>query len=682
MQRTHSYARAAVVAALAALAAAIVSESPGSRLAANHTGFTFSTGIYRIPYPDGTNVSVTGDHHTHSPVNRIDMNAGAGTPIVAAASGFIRAIVDFHGNSPGAGNGVDINGNPQNDALEHSCQDGTPAVQNSVVVGFCQDYNNYVWVEHPNGEWTKYTHFGTGTVTANNWAVGQWINVGEVLGLEGDVGRASGPHLHFEVGLPDDPNDLTPFCQNGGFMVGGSCDFGDNLPPTVCDIANNQYVDGSSYTANPCNHQPPVAEAGGPYFVNEGSTVVLDGTGSSDPEGNLLTYVWAPAASLDDASLAQPTYAGVDDGVEALTLSVFDQIEALDSTDSTSVTVLNVPPSVTASGAVIVEGSAASVSATFTDPGTLDTHAATIDWDDGTPPQPVSVAQLAGGVGHVYGDNGVFSVLVTVADDDGGVGNDVALVTVNNAVPVVALDTSGAVSFPGGDYLVVAAGTELPSSIEASDAGSDDLTFAWSVGDVNTYFNDGFAPDPFPSPFGIFPFAVADDAVALYAVPGVEALAVTVTDDDGGEGTADANVVVTGTAATTEGSGWWKHQYSGGGSPHIGAAEAAGYLEIVNAVSSVFSESVSAATSAEAHAILSPAGDDPAGRARAELMVAWLQFASGAVKWDATVPLNGGATVGFLDLLFEAETVVLDVNATHAELLAIEQQLARVRHAY
>ena len=665
-----------MLAPVAALIAVFASEPAVSRLAANHGSFTMSTGIYRIPYTDGTDVTVSNDHHTHNPVNRIDMSAGTGTPIVAAASGIIRAVVDIHGNSPGAGNGVDKNGNPQDDSLEHSCQDGSPAVENSVVVGFCSDYNNSVWIEHPNGEWTKYSHFGTGTVTANNWVVGAFVQAGQVLGLEGDVGRASGPHLHFEVGWPTDPTSLTPFSQNGGFLVGV------NRVPTVCDIANNLYVQSSSYTANPCNHQPPQAEAGGPYFVNEGATVALDGTASNDPEGNQLTYLWNPPTNLDDASLAQPTYSGIDDAVDAVTLTVFDQIEALSSTDTTSVTVLNVPPAVTAFGAVINEGGIATVSASVFDPGTLDTHTATVSWGDGTPPEPVTIAQLAVGRSHTYGDNGVFPVLVTVADDDGGVGNDAVLVTVNNLAPSVTIDVSDAVNFPGGDYLVVQAGSELPSAAQASDPGSDDLTFTWNVGDVNTYFNDGIGPDPAMSPFGTFPFAAMDGAVALYQTPGVEQLAVTVTDDDGGAAGDEGNVVVVGLADTTQGSGWWKHQYSGNGAPHVHAATLEGYLAIVNAVSSVFSESVNVASAEDVHALLSPSGGDRLARARAELMVAWLQFASGAVAWDASVPVGNDVTMPFLDVMFEAETTILDATATDGALHAIEQLLAKVRHAH
>lgn len=37
---------------------------------------------------------------------------------------------------------------------------------------------------------------------------------------------------------------------------------------------------------------PPTADAGGPYTVIAGNAVILDGTGSSDPDGAALTYEW------------------------------------------------------------------------------------------------------------------------------------------------------------------------------------------------------------------------------------------------------------------------------------------------------------------------------------------------------------------------------------------------------
>jgi hypothetical protein len=254
-------------------------------------------------------------------------------------------------------------------------------------------------------------------------------------------------------------------------------------------------------------------------------------------------------------------------------------------------------------------------------------------------------------------------------------------VTVGNVDPVLTFDTGGEVSFPGGDYQVVGAGEALPLSAEGSDVGSDDLTFDWSTGDATTYFNDGIGPDPLLSPFGIFPFFAADASALLQGTPGIELVSVTLTDDDGGSDSADGGVIVVGSAEKTEGKGWWKHEYSDKGKPKLDPATRDGYLDIVNAVSSVFSEDVVAADAADVHDILSPNGGDERAKAREALMVAWLQFASGAVAWDATVTLHGGATVGFLDLMHAAEATILDGSATDAELKQVEHDLRHVRKA-
>ncbi len=67
---------------------------------------------------------------------------------------------------------------------------------------------------------------------------------------------------------------------------------------------------GTTTTTN----RPPYADANGPYAVNEGETILLDGFGSWDPNGDILTYNWSitgdptGAASLTNTSSETPTF--------------------------------------------------------------------------------------------------------------------------------------------------------------------------------------------------------------------------------------------------------------------------------------------------------------------------------------------------------------------------------------
>ncbi len=60
------------------------------------------------------------------------------------------------------------------------------------------------------------------------------------------------------------------------------------------------------------NDSPPIANAGNNQAVNEQNTVVLDGTASADPEGNIAGYSWAQLsgviARLNDAASSQPEF--------------------------------------------------------------------------------------------------------------------------------------------------------------------------------------------------------------------------------------------------------------------------------------------------------------------------------------------------------------------------------------
>jgi len=174
--------------------------------------------------------------------------------------------------------------------------------------------------------------------------------------------------------------------------------------------------------------KPPVAATDGPYTGLEGSPVTLSGAASSDPDGDVLTYTWDFGdGTTGTGATPQHTYA--DNGNYIVTLTVTDPAGA-EATTTTSVTVVNVAPSVNAfAGGTVLPHQAYAATGSFGDPG-ADSWTATVDYGDGGGSQPLALSGTTFSLSHAYGAPGSYTVTVTVTDDDGSAHSRSATVTV------------------------------------------------------------------------------------------------------------------------------------------------------------------------------------------------------------------------------------------------------------
>lgn len=87
--------------------------------------------------------------------NGVDLGDAYGTPIYAAAAGTVIIVKD---------------------------------------AGWNGGYGKYVVIQHDNGTQTLYSHNTENLVTE-----GQWVGRGQAIALMGSTGKATGPHVHFEI---------------------------------------------------------------------------------------------------------------------------------------------------------------------------------------------------------------------------------------------------------------------------------------------------------------------------------------------------------------------------------------------------------------------------------------------------------------------------------------------------
>ena len=225
----------------------------------------------------------------------------------------------------------------------------------------------------------------------------------------------------------------------------------------------------------------PVAEAGADQSGQVGQTMTLDGSGSSDVDGDPITHWWAfttkpvgSPATLSDPAALRPTFFIDRPGTYAAQLMVNDG--ALDSApDSVTVSTLNVKPVADAGSdqyrrvgdIVTLNGFQSS------DP---DGDALTYQWSVGSRPPGSSTTLQAPTSVHpsfVVDTPGTYNFQLRVNDGQMDSEPDTVVVTTENTKPVAN----------AGPDRTISLGAPLVLDGRASyDADGDTLTYAWSLG--------------------------------------------------------------------------------------------------------------------------------------------------------------------------------------------------------
>lgn len=179
--------------------------------------------------------------------------------------------------------------------------------------------------------------------------------------------------------------------------------------------------------AGPTNADPTLNVNTDPIVVNEGDEATNSGT-VIDADGDTvgLTASVGTVINNDDGTWSW-SFLTTDGPAESQTVTIWaDDGNGGTSSVNFVLTVNNVAPSVGAIAIdlpVVAVNTEITASASFTDPGTLDTHTAVWDWGDlstsaGTVAETNGSGTVSGS--HIYSGAGIYTVTLTVTDKDGG----------------------------------------------------------------------------------------------------------------------------------------------------------------------------------------------------------------------------------------------------------------------
>jgi hypothetical protein len=226
------------------------------------------------------------------------------------------------------------------------------------------------------------------------------------------------------------------------------------------------------------NEPPSAALTATPSSIDEGQSVTLDASGSTDPDNNLLSYSWSVVNQPPNASAATPKDASGSvvlstPGSYRFQVVVSDGNASDTATVNVSVTDVNVPPTadLVAHPSTIPEGESTTLNATgSTDP---DDGSLSYSWSVVDQPSGASVVSPTGASGSVdLSTPGSYRFQVVVSD-----GNASDTATVNVSVTDVNVPPTA----DAGLDRTVRGGTTLDlDATRSNDSDGDSLSYNWT----------------------------------------------------------------------------------------------------------------------------------------------------------------------------------------------------------
>lgn len=452
---------------------------------------------WRSQYPGSSSADNLADpcHLCHAPSSRSYFNA-YGWALVQNGRDFAAAeSLNSDGDPTGATNLEEINANTQpgwTTGANNLINGGSISSNALAPTGTSGDLDpaaqNQPPTADPSGPYT-----GTQGVALAFDGSGSTDTDGSIVSYAWDFGDGS-------TGSGDAPSHTY---QNTGTYT---------VSLTVTDDAGDSDTATTSATIGAGN-QPPTADANGPYSGTTGSAVDFDGSGSSDADGSIVSYVWDFGdGSTGSGVTTSHTYNA--QGTYNVNLTVTDNDGAVDSA-STSVTVdpanraptadAGGPYSATAGENIVFDGTGSS------DPdGTIDSYA--WDFGDGSTGSGATPS-------HAYAASGSFNVSLTVTDDGGLAHTDTTSVTVGEVVNQVPTADAN------GPYSGTVGMTVAFDGSASTDPDGDLVAYSWDFGDGST--------------------GTGASASHSYDSEGTYNVTLTVTDNDGAQD-ADSTTAVIG----------------------------------------------------------------------------------------------------------------------------------------